>query len=198
MDPRVAVFTGQVAHRLAYFHRVAGAGGQHLVHVGQQGRSAATGPIGHGDDALRQLFGRLKGRHEGAGADFHVHHQRFQPGGELLGEDGAGDHGDGFDGSGDVAYRIDTLVGRRQIAGLADDGDPRLFHHFQETVVVDRGLVAGDGIQLVQGTAGVAQATARDHRYETAAGGDHGAKHQGDDITHTTGGVLVDDGAAQV
>ncbi len=36
MDARVAVFTGQVAHRFAHFHRVAGAGGQHLVHVGQE------------------------------------------------------------------------------------------------------------------------------------------------------------------
>ena len=198
VDARVAILTGQVAHRFAHFHGVAGAGGQHLVHVGQECRGAAAGPVGHGDDALGQFLGGFKGRHEGAGAHLHVHHQGFQPGGELLGEDGAGDHGNGLDGGGDIPYRIDTLVRRGEIAGLADDGDTRLFHHFQEAVVVYRGLVAGNGIQLVQGTAGVAETSAGNHGHETAARSDHGAQHQGDDVTHTAGGVLVDDGAAQV
>ena len=149
VDARVAIFTGQVAHRFTHFHRVTGAGGQHLVHIGQERRGAATGTVGHGHNALGQLFGGFEGRHKGAGAHFHIHHQRFEPGGELLGEDGAGDHGDRFDGGSDVTYCIDTLVGRGEIASLADDGDTRLFHHFQETIVVDRGLVAGNGIQFV-------------------------------------------------
>ena len=44
----------------------------------------------------------------------------------------------------------------------------------------------------------MAQTTAGDHRHETAAGCDHRAKHQGDNITHTAGGVLVDNRATQI
>ncbi|MOA26684.1 hypothetical protein D3C78_1474960 [compost metagenome] len=66
VDARVAILTGQVAHRFAHFHRVASAGGQHLVHVGEQRRGAAAGTVGHGDYALGQLLRCFEGRHKGA------------------------------------------------------------------------------------------------------------------------------------
>ena len=58
--------------------------------------------------------------------------------------------------------------------------------------------VAGDGVQLVERAAGVAEAASGDHRHEAAAGRDRGREHQADGVADAAGRVLVEHGAGQV
>ena len=58
---------------------------------------------------------------ERARAGLDVHHQRVEPGGELLGEDRGDDQRQRLDRAGRVADRVQPLVGGRERAGLADD-----------------------------------------------------------------------------
>ena len=59
-----------------------------------------------------QLAGAVHVLHERAGADLDVQHQRAGALGDLLAHDRAGDQRDGLDRAGDVAQRVELLVGR--------------------------------------------------------------------------------------
>ena len=63
--------------------------------------------------------------HEGAVADLDVEHDRLRAGGELLRHDRRRDQRELVDGRGDVAQAVEQLVGRNEVAGLADDRDAR-------------------------------------------------------------------------
>jgi hypothetical protein len=75
---------------------------------------------------------------------------------------------------------------------------PTSLHDLRNSSGLRHGGVAGDRIEFVERAAGVAQAAARDHRHEAAAGRDHRAEHQRDDVADAAGRVLVDHGAGQV
>ena len=132
VQARRARFAAQVVDRDAHFDGIAGGVAQRFVHAGQDGRGAGAGAVADVDDRFGQFqrFGR--GRHEGAAADLHVHHQRIQARRQLLGQDRAGDHGHRFHGRRGVADAVETLVGRRQLGGLADDGHTHVLHHLAE------------------------------------------------------------------
>ena len=66
--------------------------------------------------------------HEGAGAELDVHHERVEPGGELLGQDRGDDQRDRLDGAGGVADRVQAAVGGGEVGGLADDRAAGLAH----------------------------------------------------------------------
>ena len=57
---------------------------------------------------------------------------------------------------------------------------------------------AGDGLELVQRSAGVAEAAARDHGHVDAAGRGQRSEDQRRLVAHAARGVLVDLGAGQV
>ena len=76
--------------------------------------------------ALRQLARASRVGHERARADLHVHDQRVEPGGELLGQDRGDDQRDRLDRRGRVAQRVQAPVGGRELRGLADDRAARL------------------------------------------------------------------------
>ena len=60
--------------------------------------------------------------HERAGAELHVEHERVGALGDLLRHDARGDQRDRLDRAGDVAQRVELLVGRSEArAGGADD-----------------------------------------------------------------------------
>ena len=109
--------------------RVAGRAAQHAVHVGQQRRAvagrcrAATSMI-----VCAELAGLVELGQEGARADLDVHHERVEPGGELLGEDRGDDQRDRLDRAGGVADGVEPPVGGGEVAGLADDRAARLAH----------------------------------------------------------------------
>ena len=64
--------------------------------------------------------------HERARAELDVHHQRVEPGGELLGQDRGDDQRDRLDRAGGVADRVQAAVGGGEVGGLADDRAARL------------------------------------------------------------------------
>ena len=70
-----AAFAAQITHRFAHFHRVARAGSQHFVHVGEQGGGLAARVGRHLGDALRQFARKFVSGHKRAVAHFHIHHQ---------------------------------------------------------------------------------------------------------------------------
>ena len=59
-------------------------------------------------------------------------------------------------------------------------------------------VVAGDGIELVERAAGMAEAAARDHRHEGAEGCEHRGEHQRNVVADAAGRVLVEHRARQV
>ena len=122
----------------------------------------------------------------------------LQAGGELLRQDRGGDQRHGFDRRGDVADRIEALVGRRQIGGLADDGAAGCEHHLAKQRIVGLADIAGDRIHLVERAAGVAEAAARDHRHIGAAGCDDRRQHQRDIVADAAGRMLVGDRTGQI
>ena len=61
-----------------------------------------------------------------------------------------------------------------------------------EGLGVGLGRVAGDGVELVERAAGVAEAAAGDHRHEGAAGGERRGEHEADVVADAAGRVLVD------
>ena len=198
MKPRWPRRAQQVIHGAAHFNCIARTGCQWLVHVGQQRGSLHTGTIAYRHDTARQLPRFFDCRHERARTHFYIHDQRIQSSSELLGEDGCRNQRDGFDRRRDVTGCVDTLVCRRQFCGLADDGDPRIAHNLLEFLDGNAGLVAGDGIEFVQRTAGMAQTAARDHRHEATACRKHWSHHERYHVAHTASRMLVDNWSRQV
>ena len=98
---------------------------------------------------------------------------------------------------GRVADRVQPPVGRRQVAGLADDRAARVRDRRAQALGVGRREVAGDRLELVERAAGVAEAAAGDHRHRAAARGDHRREQQRDLVADAAGRVLVERGAGQ-
>ena len=59
---------------------------------------------------------------ERAAAGLHVEHQAVESLGQLLGHDAGGDERDRLDRAGDVAQRVEPLVGRRDLGRLPQHG----------------------------------------------------------------------------
>ncbi len=99
---------------------------------------------------------------------------------------------------GHVADRVEAPIGWSQSIRLADDGAASLAHDALEGEKIGLGGVARNRIELVERAAGVAEAAARDHRNEGAAGGEHRAEHERHVVADTAGRVLVEDRAGEV
>ena len=107
--------------RLAHLDRVAGRAAEHLVHVGEQRLAGQPVAARDRDDRARQLGARSRLGHERARAGLDVHHERVEPGGELLRQDRGDDQRDRLDRAGRVAQRVEAAVGGRELGRLADD-----------------------------------------------------------------------------
>ena len=197
MEPRVAPFAGEKGDRIGDLDRIAGGARERLVHVGDERDRRQAGADRDRGEPAREVARAFEARHEGARAGLDVHDEALQPGGELLGQDRGGDQRDRFDGGGHVADRIEPLVGGREILGLADDRAAGLGDRAPEQREIGLGDIAGDGIELVERAAGMAEAAARDHRHKGAAGGEHGGEHQADIVADAAGRMLVEDRAGQ-
>ena len=123
----------------------------------------------------------------------------LQPGGELLRQDRGGDQRHRFDRRRHVADGIEALVGRREVGGLADDGAAGLARRPGGTAPSSGWRpIAGNGIELVERAAGVAEAAPGDHRHEAAAGRDDRRQHQRDIVADAAGRMLVEHRPAAV
>ena len=147
---------------------------------------------------MRQAAGVGLFLHKGAGADLDVQQQRVHALGQLLAHDGGGNQRDAFDGAGGVTEGVNLAVGRDQLLGLPDHGAAGAAHCFLELLDGEFGVEAGNGFQLVQRSAGVPQAAARDHGHRMAGGGHQRRQHQAGLVAHAAGRVLIDLGGRQV
>ena len=135
--------------------------------------------------------------HERAVADLDVEHDRLRARGELLRHDRRGDQRELVDGRGDVAQRVQQLVGRDEVAGLADDRDADVPHLRDELVHRQLDAVAGDRLELVERAAGVAEAAAAHLPERDAARRDDRPDGERRLVADAAGRVLVDDLAAE-
>ena len=181
-----------------HLERVAGGGGERLVHVGDQRPGRAAGPGRHLDQRAGELVRMRMRRHEGARPRLDVEHQRIEPGGELLRQDRGGDQVDRFHRAGDVADAVEPAVGRGDVGGLPDDRAADLGDDAAKRLGVRLRRVAGDRVELVERSAGMAEAAPRDHRHIGAAGRERRREHQADVVADAAGRVLVDDRPRQV
>ena len=108
-----------------------------------------------------------------------------------------GDQRDDVDGRGDVAERVELLVGRDEVGGLADDREPDLAHLRDELLGRQLDAEAGDRLELVERAAGVAEPAAAHLPERDAAGGDDRADRDRRLVADAAGRVLVDDLAAE-
>ena len=72
--------------------------------------------------------------HERAAADLDIEQDMIRAGRELFAHDARADQRDAVNGLGDIAQRIELLVGGREIAGLHRDGKADLPHLLQKPV----------------------------------------------------------------
>ena len=193
VQPRLAPRAAQVVERLLHLQRVAGGVAEHLVHVGDERPRRQPRAFGHAHEAQRQFAGVFRRCREGAVAGLHVHHQRLQPGGELLGQDAGGDQRGGFDRRGHVADRVEPPVGRRHGGRSADDGAAGRAQRRDEFVPRELRAVAGQALQLVQRAARVPEPAPRHHRHPAAARRDDRRQHQAHLVADAAGRVLVHD-----
>jgi hypothetical protein len=188
---------GEEVDALLQFQRVAGRVAQHLVHVGDEARAGSPAPAATATRlraSSRAMF-RL-------GAKAPLPHltsstRPCKPAASFLLRMLAVISGT----LSTVAVRSRMAykppVCRRQGGRSADDGAARGAQRGQQGGAVGIHHVAGQGFQLVQRAAGVAQAAPADHRHHAAAGRHHGRQHQADLVAHTTGGVFVQHRAVQ-
>ena len=171
---------------------------QRAVHIGDERLHAAPHALADLDHGLREFDGLGHGLHECAGSDLDVEQDAARTRGELLAHDRAGDKRYAAHGRGDVAQGIDELVGRDEVARLADDGGAVLPHAGEECVICEGGVESRDALELVHGAARVAK-TAPGHLGNECVPGVHGRKHGHDGerglIPNASSGVLVHGGA---
>ena len=179
-EPAVDRVAAQEARGVRHLERVAGGGGQRLVHVGDQRPGRAAGAVRD----LDQRLGPARGRRRSVAMKAPVpvltsRTSASSPAASFFDRIEAVMRSIELDRAGDVADGVEAPVGRGDVGGLADDGAADLAHHAAEGLGVGLGGVAGDRVELVERAAGVAEAAAGDHRHEGAAGGERRARASG-------------------
>ena len=93
--------------------------------------------------------------------------------------------------AGDVAQRVEPLVRRGDLRGLADHGTADAADLRLRLPQREAGAEAGNRLELVERAAGVAQPASRHHRDRHAARREHRRQQQRRLVSHAAGGVLV-------
>ena len=164
---------------------------ERLLHAGHERERGAIREPADLDHRLRQLDAALQVVHDRAAAGFHVQHDRACAGGDFLGHDRGDDQRQAVDRAGHVAQRVERLIGRGEVGGLSDDGHTDFAHLPDKPVHRDIDARAGDALDLVERSAGVAQAAAAHLGDFCAAGGAQGRDDQRRRIAHAAGRMLV-------
>ena len=150
-----------------------------------------------GRPSLGEDPGVLDRLHERSVAHLHVEHDRVGARGELLGHDRGGDERHDVDRRGHVAKRVELLVGRHEISGLADDREADRAHLLDEGVRVELHLEPGDRLELVERPAGMAEPATGHLPEGDAAGRDDRPHGEGRLVPDTARRVLVDDSPSE-
>lgn len=102
-----------------------------------------------------------------------------------------------------VAEGVEDAVGGDDLGGLAYEGGSAFLESVEELGEVELGVEAGDGLELVECAASVAERAPRDHgdanagnssgsRRSEAGGGEDGGDEEGGLVADAAGGVFVD------
>ena len=173
------------------FIGMAGHAAERLVHVGDQRDHFLAHALAGLDHDFGEADGIFFALHERAGTGFDVEDQRVNAFGKLLAHDRGADETDIFDGGGDIAQGVDFLVGRSDFRGLADQAHAAFAENVAEFLEREIDVEAGDGFELIERAAGVAEAAAADHRNGEAARGDDGREDERSLVADAAGGMLV-------
>ena len=93
---------------------------------------------------------------------------------------------------GDVAQRVELLVGGGDVGGLADEAAAHLAQGGAELVQGQRHAEPGNRLELVERAAGVPEPAARHLRHDDAAGGGQRRQHDRHLVADAAGAVLAD------
>ncbi len=175
-----------------HFQRVADHLPKRLIHVGDQRDDL----LSHALAGLDHEFGKesriLFALHEGTGAGLHIEHERIDALREFLAHDRRANQIRTLDGAGYVAQGVEFSIGGSDFCGLADHGAPANFEHPSELSHRKVHIESGNGFELVERPAGVAQTSSADHRDNDAGCSYQGSEHQRSLVSHAAGGMLVD------
>ena len=129
--------------------------------------------------------------HEGPVARLHIQHQRINALRELFTHNASRNERNRLDRCGHIAQSVHLLVGRCNLPGLANQHKPGLPDNSLVLIDGEVGPETGNGFQLVQGPARVAQTPSGYHRNRDTACGHHRGKNQRHFVAHAAGGMLV-------
>ena len=178
------------------FERVTSGTAQRLIHIGDQRDDALAHACAGFDEQFREVCGVLGSFHKCAGAGFHIEHESVNSFGKFLAHDRSANQAGAFDRTGHIAQGVHFLIGGRNFRRLANQGAATGIENAAEPVEREVHVKAGDGFELVERAAAVAQSPAADHGYAQTASRDDGRDHQRRFIANTASGMFVDELAA--
>jgi hypothetical protein len=168
-----------------------------LRHVGDGGARPPTPAGGKRQARLRQFPRVLRRLHERSGSGLHVEEDQVGLDGELLRHHARGDQRHRRDRGRRVAQRVQCAVGRDQVRRLRSH---RASHRLDLRPDLLRGEIRaqpGDRLELVEGPAGVPQASSGELGDGQSERRRHRREDQGDPVGYPAGRVLVDRGTVQ-
>ena len=186
-------FAAHRVARLGDLQGVADRRSERLIHVGEQADDLATGVPPELEHRLGEGAGVVERLHERAVADLHVEHDRVGAARDLLRHDRGRDQRQDVHRRGHVSERVELLVRRDEVIGLADDREADRLHLGDELVDGELDVEAGDRLELVERPAGVAETPPAHLSHRHAAGGDDRADGDRRLVADAAGRVLVDD-----
>ena len=166
-------------------------------HVGQQRRGLDPGRLAQVDHGPRQLLRLGQVLHEGTRSDLDVEDESFGAFGDLLRHDRGGDERNAVDRRGGVAQCVELLVRRCQAGARGADDSAQVLELVEDGLIAQARLPAGNGLKLVQGSAGVAEAAAGELRDGDIEDRDEWGQRQGDLVPDSPGRMLVRGGTGQ-
>src|SRR5581483_10221311 len=148
----------QSVQALLHFQGVADSAPERGVHGSQKSTALHAIVLASGDERLGEGACVRPALHEGAVAALDVQYEAADTLGDFLAHDGRGDERNALDGAGNVTQGIEDFVGGSDLGGLADHGAAAAAQGLAKLVDREVDAKAGDGLELVEGAAGVTQA----------------------------------------
>ncbi len=176
---------------LGDFVRMPGHTAKRLIHVGDKGHHFFAHALARFHHDFREAYGVFFFFHKGAGAHFHVENQGVDAFGKFLAHNGRADEADILDSGSHVTQGVNLFVGRSNFRSLPNQTHTAFAQNpaklFERQIYVE----TRNCFQLVERAAGVAQATAADHRNGKAARRNDRSKNEGSLIANPPCGMFV-------
>jgi len=176
---------------LGDFIRMASHAAERLVHVGDKRDDFLFHALAGFDHEFSEKNGIFFTLHEGAGTGFDVKHEGVDAFGELFAHDGGTDEADIFDSGSGIAESVDFFVSGSDFGGLTDEAHPTFAKHAIKLIDGKIDVETGDGFELIESAAGVAETAAADHGNGESGGGDDGSENERCFVADAAGGMLI-------